>query len=86
MRIYLHYIIRTNKEMNYLEHTTILLKNTTEYKLIRTQQYNNISQKASNNYYINGKQVRCHERSICEQAINEATFQSLESFERKWVK
>ena len=85
MRIYLHYIIRT-KEMNYLEHTTILLKNTTEYRLVRIQQYNNISQKASNNYYINGKQVRGHERTICEQAINEATFQSLEFFERKWVK
>lgn len=72
--------------MNYLEHTTILNKNNTEYKLVRLQKYNSTSHKATNKYYINGKLVTKYDRFLCESEIDNADPNLLSGGARSWVK
>lgn len=71
--------------MNYLEHTTIYVDNKTEYKMVRLQAYNESGHKATNKFFINGKQVRNHERYICEQKILNNPYSTIDT-ERKWIK
>lgn len=71
--------------MNYLEHTTTYTENNTEYKHVRLQTYNERGHKGINKFFINGKQVRNHERWVCEQAIDNNTRATVFT-ERRWTK
>ncbi len=71
--------------MNYLQHTTILNKDGIEYKKVRLQQYNEVSHKATNKYYIDGKQVRNHDRYICENEIDSSSLSNLIESCKEWV-
>lgn len=73
--------------MNYLEHTTIYkASNGTEYKKIRLQEYKEGHHKATNKFYINGKQVRNHERWVCEDTLDNTHPRDCVSTEKKWTK
>jgi len=52
-------------------HTTELIsQNGDVLKHVRTQVYNDVSHKAKNEYFLNGKIVRNHDRYIVESAID----------------
>jgi len=72
--------------MNYLEQTTIVNQNNTEYKCVRLQQYNNTSHKATNKYYINGKIVHSQARFVCESTIDESSTDEQTFTEKRWTK
>lgn len=73
--------------MNYLEHTTIMRLGNTEYKKVRLQKYDERGHKATNKYFIDGKQVHHHDKYICESKLDFHADETNSTFiERKWVK
>ena len=74
--------------MNYLQHISIYTDlNGTEYKHIKTQMYSEtLHNKTTNKFFIDNKQVRNHERFICEQTIEENDRSNRYNFTKKrWV-
>ena len=73
--------------MNYLQQISIYTDlNGTEYKQIKTQMYSEtLKNKTTNKFFIDNKQVRNHERFICEQMIDENQRSNRYNFtEKKW--